>query len=247
MDTVTLVDNQIDDGQRLLDQLAADGFVVRAACWVKPADEDRWSLYVVAPAVDAQGTLEAYRQVYGVLRSLEGACVTTSDIKLVGENHPVAKDVLDILRRNPAGGAPRSRRPLLGGSAVEEVYVYAPGKTEVTIYGMVFRGEPGGGALHLSFEPHDRHSKLVVDGNGGPREYPAETGIDWVVAAPEGAKLERSEHRPMMLVWDLHGRRMQSSANEVWSLAKLGLHGFRFLREPTQGNSASRVQPGGHG
>jgi len=29
---------------------------------------------------------------------------------------------------------------------------------------------------------------------------------------------------------------MESSANEVWSLANLGLHGFRFLREPTQDN-----------
>ena len=34
------------------------------------------------------------------------------------------------------------------------------------------------------------------------------------------------------VAWDLHGNRVRSSANEVWSLANLNLYGFRFLREP---------------
>jgi hypothetical protein len=49
MDTVTLVGKQIDDGQRLLDRLGEEGIVVRAACWVKPVEEDRWSLYIATP------------------------------------------------------------------------------------------------------------------------------------------------------------------------------------------------------
>ena len=51
MDTIALVDNQIDDGQRLLDGLSEEGIVVRAACWVKPAEEDRWSMYIAGAAV----------------------------------------------------------------------------------------------------------------------------------------------------------------------------------------------------
>jgi hypothetical protein len=111
------------------------------------------------------------------------------------------------------------------------VYVYPLGKTQVTIYGMVFRGEPGG-ALHLSFEPHNPHGKLLVESDRKRNEYPAETGIDWVVAAPEGATLERDGRGLMELAWDFRGNRTRSSANEVWSLANLGLHGFRFLRQP---------------
>src|SRR5262249_13210081 len=112
------------------------------------------------------------------------------------------------------------------------VYVYPLGRVEVPIYGLIFRGEPSG-ALHLSFEPHNPHSRLTIESMGKHDEYPAETGIDWVAAAPEGAKLERNNMGMTALTWDLHGKRMQSSANEVWSLANLGLHGFRFLREPT--------------
>jgi hypothetical protein len=51
------------------------------------------------------------------------------------------------------------------------------------------------------------------------------------VAAPEEATLQRDETGIMVLAWNLHGNRIQSSANEVWSLAKLGLHGFRLVRE----------------
>jgi hypothetical protein len=116
---------------------------------------------------------------------------------------------------------------LLGDAPVEEVYVYPLGKTEVKIYGLAFRGEPSH-SLHLSLEPHPLPSSLTVNGT----VYPAETGIDWVVAAPEGATLERDDIGRMVLSWDLHGKREQSSANEVLAFAKLGLHGFRILQAP---------------
>jgi hypothetical protein len=232
MDTSTLVENQIDDGQRLLDRLGEEGIAVRAACWVKPVDEDRWSLYIAVPAVDEKGPVEAYRQVYRVLQSLTDVGITDSDIKLIGEKHPIAQDVLDILGRFPGRTPTRPRWPLLGGIPVEDCYVYPPGKkVQVTIYGLVFPGEPSG-ALHLSFEPHNPQSTLEVKSEGNSKVYQAETGIDWVVAAPWGATLEQDGNGQRVLTWDLHGNRVQSSANEVWSLAKLGLHGFRFLREP---------------
>ncbi|MBI1918690.1 MAG: hypothetical protein HYS12_28685 [Planctomycetes bacterium] len=231
MDPVPLVENKLDDGQRLLDRLGEEGVIVRAACWVKPFEEDRWSLYIATPSVDEKGTLEAYRQVNPVLRSLGDDWITSSDVTLVGEKHPLVQDARDILRRFPHRGPIRSPRSLLWGISVEEVYVYPLGKVEVTIYGLVFRGDPVG-ALHLSFEPHNPHSKLTVGSRGERKEYPAQTGIDWVVAAPEGAKLERNTNGQRVLVWELHGNRMESSANEVWSLANLGLHGFRFLHEP---------------
>jgi hypothetical protein len=227
MDTNTLVENQIDDGQKLLDRLSEKGFILRAACWVKPIDEDRWSLYIATPAVDQKGKLEAYRQLIPVLQSLEDGWLTSSDVTLVGEKHPLVQDALDIQRRFPHKMPIPSPYSLIGGIPVDEVYVYQMEKEEVTIYGLIFRGDPSG-SLHLSLEPHNPHSTLTIENN----VYPAETGIDWVVAAPKGATLERNDVRQIVLVWELRGNRMRSSANEVWSLAKLGLHGFLVLREP---------------
>ncbi len=232
MDTVTLVDGQIDDGQRLLDRLREEGVDVRAAGWLKPVETDRWSLYIATPVVDERGSTEAYRQVLGALRSLGSDWIDSSDVWLVGTKHPAARDLLDIRQRSPDWVPARSRHPLLGGTSAEEVYVYPSAKpVEVTVYGLAYRGDPSH-SLHLSFEPPNPKSWLVVEAEGKSHKYPAETGIDWVVAAPAGATLGREGGGPLMLTWNLRGNPVRSDAKEVWSFAKCDLHGFSFLREP---------------
>jgi hypothetical protein len=235
MDTVTLVDNKIDDGQRLLDRLGEEGFVVRAACGVKSVEDDRWMLYIATPVRDEKGPLEAYRPVVDALRSLGDAWLTGSDVTVVGEKHPIVRDVLEILRRSRGSIRMRYGGESFGGIPAEEVYIYSPRKVDVPIYGLVFRGEPSG-LVYLSFEPHSPLIRFIVEDKGGRAVYHAQTGIDWVVAAPEGAELKRGE-TGLALDWNLHGKRKQSSAYEVMSLAKLGLHGFRVLREPDSNGS----------
>jgi hypothetical protein len=132
VDTITLVDEQIRDGDRLLERLAQEGVRVRAAGWVKPADEDRWSLYVVTPLVDEQGPIGAYREVYRVLRSLEDVRVKDYEVKLVGEGHRIASDLLEAQPQLPFRGAQRSRLTSVGGMPVEEVYVYPPARPNTT-------------------------------------------------------------------------------------------------------------------
>jgi hypothetical protein len=126
MDTITLVNDQIDDGQSLLARLARENIPVRVACWVKPVEEDRWSLYIATPLVEEKGPIGAYREVCRVMRLLGSRGVTDSDVKLIGEKHPITDEVLQLHQRH-AGRTPiRSRRPLLGGLPVQEVYVYPP-------------------------------------------------------------------------------------------------------------------------
>jgi hypothetical protein len=124
MDANTLVMEQIDEGERLLLKLNGEGLTVRAASWVKPTEEDRWTLFISAPLVDAKGSTAAYRDVYRVLRTLGGGWVNDSDIKLIGENHPVAREMIDLLHRHPGRSPVRSRRTMLGGMPVDEIYLY---------------------------------------------------------------------------------------------------------------------------
>ena len=126
MDSITLVDNQIADGEQLIDRLRDRGIVVRAAYWVKPTDEDLWSLYLATPLVDSDGLTAAYRTTFQVFRTLENPWMTDSEIKLVGETHASARDVCDLMTRHPGRMAIRSRRPFLGGTPVEEIYIYPP-------------------------------------------------------------------------------------------------------------------------
>ena len=130
MDTITLVDELIDDGRKLIDRLIKEKIPVLMACWVKPVEDDRWSLYIATPLVNEKGAGPAYREVYRVLRSLGNMWVTDSDISLVGRDDPITKDVLDIKRRFPGRMPTRSRRPQLGNLAVEETYVYPETQSE---------------------------------------------------------------------------------------------------------------------
>ncbi len=129
MDTVTLVENHVKDGERLLDRLAENGIEVASAAWLKPSEDERWGLIIVTPLVDRHGVREAYGEVYSALRSLENIWITDSDIKLIGEQSPIAKDLAKAMA-GPYRLPMILRRHLLGGLPVHEVYLYAlPGIT----------------------------------------------------------------------------------------------------------------------
>ncbi len=89
MDTISLVETQIEDGQKLLDQLTEEEFALSLACWVNPVRDDRWSLLIATPSVDQKGLLAAYHKVFATLRTLGEVSVMDSEIKLAGHNKPV--------------------------------------------------------------------------------------------------------------------------------------------------------------
>lgn len=100
---------------------------------------------------------------------------------------------------------------------------------EVTVFGLTYGNQP---ALHLSLEQQDPHSTLTIGPPGPIIKYRADTSHSWAVAVPDGSALERNEIGLMSLAWDFRGSRVRASANEVFSFADLGLHGFRFNRQP---------------
>ena len=67
MDTDVLVDDRIEDGQRLVTQLVRDRFEVRAAFWVKTSEESLWQLCIASPSIDAAHLGDAYSTVFAAL------------------------------------------------------------------------------------------------------------------------------------------------------------------------------------
>ncbi|HEX5445926.1 MAG TPA: hypothetical protein VFW87_19010, partial [Pirellulales bacterium] len=101
MDTITLVENQVEDGEKLLALLAENGFSVLAASWVKTSEEGRWFLYIASEEVDRKRLATAYREVYSLLDAIPDSWISMSEIKLIGRNNPITKDLLEISRRYP--------------------------------------------------------------------------------------------------------------------------------------------------
>jgi hypothetical protein len=140
MDTASLVEKQIDDGRQLIDLLAAKGFEVNAACWLKTGDEGRWFLYIVSRAVDEKGPTPAYGEVARAFQSIPDSWVSMFQVKLIGATSPIAKDVLAIRERHSGMIPPHYRSSLIGGMSVDDIYIYPS----------VVAGSPLGGGPHMA-------------------------------------------------------------------------------------------------
>jgi len=122
-----LVENQIDDGFKLVKRLVAEGFPVAAAFWVFPKEEEGyWMLYLASKVYDESGSDAAYGKVVDAWLQLDEPWFSMSEITVIGEKDPITQDVLDILKKHPGPMATRSRRPTLGKMEIEQVYIYPP-------------------------------------------------------------------------------------------------------------------------
>ena len=123
VDTATLVEKRKEDGRRLIGLLDQRNIDVTVAAWVKTSEEGSWFLYIATEEVDNKGLVNAYREVYGLLRSIEGTCISTSDIKLVGKKNAITTDLMAV-RNRVAHGSGALHSLSIGSISAEEVYAY---------------------------------------------------------------------------------------------------------------------------
>jgi hypothetical protein len=129
MDQGPLVAMQLEDGQRLLDRLAAEGVEVTAAFWAKESEYGEWYLYLVTPLVGENGvTRAAYRRVIAVTDALrrQGFEFDPFEVKAIGPSDPIAKAAVAARDRSPGRRLTRFRGSRLGELDVEEAYIYPP-------------------------------------------------------------------------------------------------------------------------
>jgi hypothetical protein len=124
MDQATLVEQQIDDVPTLIDQLKRDTFDVRAAFWLYTSEADQWFLYFVSDVVDQVGTTEAYKIVYRAMRQLPDLWINPFEVKLIGPDDPIAKEVLDFQAKSHARMPTRLRGSYLGKIYIENAFIY---------------------------------------------------------------------------------------------------------------------------
>jgi hypothetical protein len=126
MDQGTLVENQIDDGAKIVEKLRESGFDVAAAWWMKASEEGLWFLYIATKEVDEKGIKAAYHAVLTVMHGLGQLWVDRFQVKLVGPENPITKDVLSILARYPGLSPTRYGGKRLGNVSIDDSYIYPP-------------------------------------------------------------------------------------------------------------------------
>jgi hypothetical protein len=124
MDQATLVDHQIDDVPRLIDQLRKDNIDVQAAFWYYRSEADQWYLYLVSDLVDQKGYIEAYKAVLKVMEQLPDLWTHWREVKLIGPDDPLEKAVIDFRSKQRSPLPARVRGTNLGKIYIEDAYIY---------------------------------------------------------------------------------------------------------------------------
>lgn len=127
MDQGTLVELQLENGQRLIDRLREKGGAVKGAGWVKECDGGQWYLYLATPLVGEDGAVRpAYRKVNEVVQQLrrQGVDIDPLEIKLIALSDPVANAIAAVRDRFPAERPMWLRGQRLGELEIEEAFIY---------------------------------------------------------------------------------------------------------------------------
>jgi hypothetical protein len=199
MDQGTLVENQVDEGKRLIEQLASTGFDVTAAFWVRTREDGEWTLTIASKVLEEKGPAAAYRAVNDALRKLDDPSISMSDIKVIGANNPITRDVHKIQKRYSGRTPIRFGGARFGGVDIEEAYIYspAPGSAETDerwrgIEIVVFPEPTPEDAYFVEFWPHELQAMLGPGGQA--RRVPRPAGV-----RVEGGRITwyRSPEKPL--------------------------------------------------
>jgi hypothetical protein len=125
MDPDSLVNEQFEDGRKLIEALRNDGFPVSAAGWIQESDGGQWYLYIVSPEVDTKGPKAAYHALNATYRRIGPLWVGPFEIKMVGTEEPVAKALEDFHRRYPGKFPARLPGSQFVGLPIDQAFVYA--------------------------------------------------------------------------------------------------------------------------
>ena len=138
MDQIFLVNGQIDSGSKLIDRLAADGFGVELAFWLKESESGQSYLYLATPELDQRGIASAYMAVQTVVGRMPELGMDPLDVKLVGVGGSVAVAARKVVTPKAGAGefAVRNPKPYpgitrfggssLGGLGIEGAVIYPP-------------------------------------------------------------------------------------------------------------------------
>jgi hypothetical protein len=126
MDQTTLVNDQLEDGHRLLERLATDKIPVSAAAWLKESEDGCWHLYLATPLATAEsGRRQAYRRILPVVQGMSQPFrIEPLAVKVVEGAGALTAAVRDLQRRFPGKWIIPYDGPSLGGVSIAGAYVY---------------------------------------------------------------------------------------------------------------------------
>ena len=94
MATATLLNYELEEGQRLIDALNLAGLSTESALWIYYADSESWHLILTSEICDREGTLKAYKEILTVFRDVQPELkIDWTSLIAVSPKHELVEDL----------------------------------------------------------------------------------------------------------------------------------------------------------
>lgn len=115
MDSATLVDNRIKNGQKIIDALKKKSIRIKDALWVYDEDLKKWKMFISSPLVKKEGPIKLYKAIDNILRNEINYELPLDSISVFEPND----NLIQMIK-----AAHGKRTDLLGFSPYEDTYIY---------------------------------------------------------------------------------------------------------------------------
>ncbi len=120
-----LVEKNIEEGKRLIEELDGKNFKVQAALWFYSADSDEWRLLIASPFVEKNGPKKSYNFIQAVLSRLSpSAEISLKDISVLSPSNDLIKLLRSAFRTGSGISGIRFTRNVINNTMIEDAYIY---------------------------------------------------------------------------------------------------------------------------
>ena len=118
-----VMENLVDEGQRFIDRLKEDGFVVHEAFWVYDAEAEEWRLYLMTDPSD-KGGASLYKAAERSLIAAQPRGFDMNSVAITYPTDPRAAAVRKFNAEHPSRIATNVRGQSVGGIYFDRAYIY---------------------------------------------------------------------------------------------------------------------------
>lgn len=128
MVSTSLVNTQIEDGEKIVRQLDTDEFAVDAALWFFDTQKEKWILYIASPLVGSIGPRKSYDKLRESLDRMENKLKTPAlEISLIKPEHDILQTLKLVIKTGPEISRIRFTGNVINGIPIEDALIYRLG------------------------------------------------------------------------------------------------------------------------
>lgn len=127
MATATLVNQEIEEGKRLIDALNAAGLSVDSALWIYSSERETWQLMLTSPLCDQKGILHTYKEIMTVFPQVKPELkIDWTGLVAVSPKHELIKALRQLQQEGNfnLSGRRMTNNLLSNRMWVDDAYIY---------------------------------------------------------------------------------------------------------------------------